>query len=77
MVAAIGLAAVGTYVIFVVVRAIFGVRPEVRDEILGLDVTEHGEEAYLGGDLGGLAGPGTTISEGVVLSAPPPRVAAR
>ncbi len=75
--AAIGIAAVGTFVIFTFVRAVFGVRPEVRDEILGLDVTEHGEEAYLGGDLGGLAGPGTTIGEGVVLSAPPPRVAAR
>jgi Amt family ammonium transporter len=59
-------------VILVVVRAVFGVRPEVRDEITGLDLTEHGEEAYLGGDLGGLAGPGVAIGEGVVLSTPPP-----
>jgi hypothetical protein len=44
----------------------------VRDEITGLDLTEHGEEAYLGGDLGGLAGPGVAIGEGVVLSTPPP-----
>jgi Amt family ammonium transporter len=64
-------------VIFIVVRAVFGVRPQVRDEILGLDVTEHGEEAYLGGDLGGLAGSGTSIGEAVVLSAPTPRVAVR
>jgi Amt family ammonium transporter len=70
--AAIALAAVGTAVILVVVRAMFGVRPEVRDEITGLDLTEHGEEAYLGGDLGGLAGPGVAIGEGVVLSTPPP-----
>jgi Amt family ammonium transporter len=75
--AAIGLSAIGTVVIFVIVRALFGVRPEVRDEITGLDVTEHGEEAYLGGDLGGLAGPGMAIGEGVVLSAPPPKVAVR
>jgi len=66
--AAIGLAAVGSTVIFFVVRALFGVRPEVKDEIIGLDLSEHGEEAYLGGDLGGLAGPGVAIGEGVVLS---------
>jgi Amt family ammonium transporter len=70
--AAIVLAGVGTAVILVVVRATLGVRPEVRDEITGLDLTEHGEEAYLGGDLGGLAGPGVAIGEGVVLSTPPP-----
>ena len=70
--AAIVLAAVGTAVILVVVRATLGVRPEVRDEITGLDLTEHGEEAYLGGDLGGLAGPGVAIGEGVVLSTAPP-----
>ncbi len=77
VVASIALAAIGTVVIFVIVRALFGVRPEVRDEITGLDVTEHGEEAYLGGDLGGLAGPGMAIGEGVVLSSPPPKVAVR
>jgi Amt family ammonium transporter len=68
---AIGLAVVGTIVIFFVVRALFGVRPEVRDEITGLDLSEHGEEAYLGGDLGGLAGPGVSIGQGVVLSSSP------
>ncbi len=77
VVAAIGIAAVGTVVIFVIVQALFGVRPEVHDEITGLDLTQHGEEAYLGGDLGGLAGPGVAIGEGVVLSAPPPKVAVR
>jgi Amt family ammonium transporter len=75
--AAVVLSAVGTLVIFILVRAVFGVRPEVRDEITGLDVTEHGEEAYLGGDLGGLAGPGMAIGEGVVLSGPPARAAVR
>ena len=66
--AAIALSAVGTAVIFAVVQAVFGVRPEVRDEITGLDLAAHGEEAY----PGGLAGPGVAIGEGVVLSAPPP-----
>jgi Amt family ammonium transporter len=78
--AAVALAAVGTFLIFVAVRAVFGVRLAVRDEIAGLDLAEHGEEAYLGGDLGGLAGPGVALGEGVVLSAPstappPPRAA--
>jgi hypothetical protein len=70
-VATVALAAIGTLVIFTVVRTVVGVRPAVRDEIGGLDLAEHGEEAYLGGDLGGLAGPGFAIGEGVVLSAPP------
>ncbi|MGH7538210.1 MAG: ammonium transporter [Gemmatimonadales bacterium] len=74
--AAIALAVVGTVVVFAVVRTVFGLRPAVRDEITGLDLTEHGEEAYLGGDLGGLAGPGVAIGEGVVLSAPPPAATA-
>jgi Amt family ammonium transporter len=69
--AAIALAAVGTVVIFGIVRVVFGTRSTVKDEISGLDVTEHGEEAYLGGDLGGLAGPGVAIGEGVILSSSP------
>ena len=77
---AIALAVVGTLVIFGIVRVLFGVRPPVKDEISGLDVTEHGEEAYLGSDLGGLAGPGVAIGEGVILSSTPtpaPAVARR
>ncbi|HSD31382.1 MAG TPA: ammonium transporter [Gemmatimonadales bacterium] len=70
--AAAGLAALGTTVIFWVVRAAFGVRATVRDEIAGLDLAEHGEEAYLGADLGGLTGPGVSLGEGVVLQSPPP-----
>jgi Amt family ammonium transporter len=74
--AAIGLAAVGTVVIFGIVRAVFGARAAVKEEISGLDVTEHGEEAYLGGDLGGLASPGVSIGEGVILSSTPAPAAA-
>ena len=44
----------------------------VRDEIAGMDLVEHGEEAYLGADLGGLTGPGVSLGEGVVLQSPPP-----
>ena len=53
------------------VRVLFGVRPAVKEEITGLDLTEHGEEAYLGGDLGGMSGPGVAIGEGVILSSSP------
>jgi ammonium transporter, Amt family len=70
--AAAGLAVLGTTVIFWVLRVVFGVRAAVRDEIAGLDLAEHGEEAYLGADLGGLTGPGVSLGEGVVLQAPPP-----
>ena len=75
--AAIALAVVGTVVIFGIVRVLFGVRPNVKEEISGLDLSEHGEEAYLGGDLGGLAGPGVAIGEGVILSHTPPVAASR
>lgn len=40
------LAAVGTYVILKVVDALVGLRVSPEHEIQGLDVTQHGEEAY-------------------------------
>jgi Amt family ammonium transporter len=47
-------AAVGTAVILKVVQATMGARSGVRDEMAGLDLSEHGEEAYFGGSaLGG------------------------
>ena len=47
-------AAVGTAVILKVVQATMGARAGVRDEMTGLDLSEHGEEAYFGGSaLGG------------------------
>jgi Amt family ammonium transporter len=47
-------AAVGTAVILKVVQATMGARASVRDEMTGLDLSEHGEEAYFGGSaLGG------------------------
>jgi hypothetical protein len=38
------------------------VRAGVREELTGLDVSEHGEEAYFGG---------VGVGEGVILSAAP------
>jgi Amt family ammonium transporter len=42
------LAVVGTAVIAFVVRALVGLRPSEEVETMGLDLTEHGEEAYHG-----------------------------
>jgi Amt family ammonium transporter len=55
--AAVIIAAVGTIVILAIVRATFGTRARIADEMLGLDLSEHGEEAYFGGEaaLGGSA----------------------
>jgi Amt family ammonium transporter len=40
------LAIVGTTVIAFTVRAMVGLRPTVEEERTGLDLTDHGEEAY-------------------------------
>jgi len=48
--AAVIIAAVGTVVILAIVRAVFGARAQIADEMIGLDLTEHGEEAYFGGE---------------------------
>jgi len=52
VVAAVAIAAVGTVVILVIVRAVFGARARIGDEMIGLDLSEHGEEAYFGGEAG-------------------------
>jgi ammonium transporter, Amt family len=63
--AAVGIAAVGTVAILALVRATFGTRARIADEMLGLDLSEHGEEAYFGGEaaLGGSA-----LAQSVIVS---------
>jgi ammonium transporter, Amt family len=41
-----GIAAVGTYVILKIVDAVIGLRISADDEIMGLDLSQHGEEGY-------------------------------
>lgn len=53
--------------VLVVVRAVVGVRIPLTSEVAGIDVGEHGEEAYFGGRAGALAGVG--IGDSVVLPA--------
>ena len=65
VVAAIAIAAVGTIVILAIVRAVFGARVRITDEMEGLDLSEHGEEAYFAGDSA-LGGSG--IAQSVIVS---------
>ena len=62
------LAGAATLVLLTLLRYTIGVRVSMRDEIGGLDLSEHGEEAYFGGDVGAIAGPGLTLGQSVVLS---------
>ncbi|HEY2825180.1 MAG TPA: ammonium transporter [Gemmatimonadales bacterium] len=66
--AAMALAAVGTVVILKAIDATMGARVTLHDEISGLDLSEHGEEAYVGGDVSGVSGSGVAIGQGVILS---------
>ncbi len=54
--ATILLAGVGTVILLSVVKLFGGLRISLADEIAGIDVAEHGEQAYHGGDLDELAG---------------------
>ena len=46
-----------------------GARADVPEETAGLDLSQHGEEAYFGNDLGGLAGSGSSLGGSVVVEA--------
>ena len=61
------IAAVGTVVILKAVDLTLGARVTLSDEISGLDLSEHGEEAYIGGEVG-VSGGGMGIGQGVILS---------
>jgi len=65
--AAVIIAAVGTIVILAIVRATLGARARMADELIGLDLSEHGEEAYFGGEAG-LSG--VALAQCMVASAP-------
>jgi len=66
--AAVIIAAVGTIAILALVRATLGTRAPIADEMLGLDLSEHGEEAYFGGEaaLGGSA-----LAQSVIVAEDP------
>jgi len=66
--ATVAFAGIGTAVILWLVQVTLGARAGVREQLAGLDLSEHGEEAYFGGDPGGMAGGGPGIGAGVIVS---------
>src|SRR5213082_1598328 len=66
--ATVALAALGTAVILTIVKATVGIKADVRAQLRGLDLSEHGEEAYFG-EQGAIAGPGAGLGEAVIVSA--------
>jgi Amt family ammonium transporter len=69
--AAVAIAAVGTAVAYGLVHLAFGARATVHDELAGLDLVEHGEEAYFGGDVGAVTGPGLALGSSVIVATMP------
>jgi Amt family ammonium transporter len=62
-------AAVASAGLFFLVRAIVPVRVPVSAEVMGIDLSEHGEEAYHGNDLSDLTGTRAPLGEPVILTA--------
>ncbi len=60
------LAAVGTGVILTVLKAVMGLRASSQDEELGLDISDHGEAAYHGGEYG-VSGAGVSLGSSVTM----------
>jgi len=69
--ATVALAVVGTVVILGLVQATLGARAGVREQLSGLDLSEHGEEAYFG-EQGATLSPGVALGQGVIVSAAAP-----
>jgi Amt family ammonium transporter len=65
--ATVAFAALGTLGILALVQATIGARADVPEESAGLDLSQHGEEAYFGSDLGNLAGSGSSLGGSVVV----------
>ncbi len=69
VVATIAFAAVGTFGIVTAVSAVMPLRLPLESEMAGIDIVEHGEEAYHGTDLSDLTGRNVQLGDAVVLSA--------
>jgi len=62
--------AAGTFVLLKVVNVVVPIKVKAREEGLGLDVSQHGEEAYGSGEGAILVLPGTTASVAVPFAEP-------
>jgi Amt family ammonium transporter len=67
--ATIAFASVGSLAIVMALRAVMPIRIPIDAEVTGIDVSEHGEEAYHGSDLSDLTGRSTSLGDAVVLPA--------
>ena len=68
--AAVAIAAIGTVVLMTLANAVFGAKAGVKEQLTGLDLSEHGEEAYFG-EQGAIPTPGVSLGEGVIVSSVP------
>jgi Amt family ammonium transporter len=66
--ATLALSGVGTVAILTTIRSLTALRVPIADELTGVDASEHGEEAYHGGDIGELTGHAGAIGESVVIA---------
>jgi Amt family ammonium transporter len=71
VVTTVALAATATAVIMVLVNATLGAKADVREQLTGLDLSEHGEEAYFG-EQGATLVPGVALGGGVIVSGAAP-----
>jgi Amt family ammonium transporter len=69
VVATIAFAAIASTLILFALQAVMPLRVPVEVEVQGIDLAEHGEEAYHGGDLSDLTGRKTALGDAVVISA--------
>src|SRR5712692_8440639 len=67
--ATVAFAGLGTLGILKLVQVTIGARADVPEESAGLDLSQHGEEAYFGSDLGSVAGTGGSLGGSVVVEA--------
>ena len=67
--ATIAFAGIGSFAIVSALRMVMTLRIPVDAEIAGIDISEHGEEAYHGSDLSDLTGRSTSLGDAVVLTA--------
>jgi Amt family ammonium transporter len=65
--AAAALAGGGTFAIFAFLKAVMPLRVDVSDEVGGMDVSEHGEQAYSGAEAAVLAGRAPSLGDAVAI----------
>src|SRR5437660_4184118 len=73
--AAVAIAALGTALIMTFVNVALGAKAGVKEQLSGLDLSEHGEEAYFG-EQGATPAPGLSLGAAVIVSGVPAKVEA-